>query len=800
MPSCSTPATLTVRPRKSATADCRCALAYVDTPEGEIEGAQPPIIAEEAAPEFVPTARELAARRPPLEPGDLEDQLVVGAQVVIHDPEGHYHADLHGKTGKITGFTRDKITLRFDGGGGVTLPKRFVRIVPDPNSLADIPESVYTRLIREDGVANPPANAADALLIAMRVWRGDFASSSNMRAILEGRDVAPAFKDDKKLFLYAHVIREALARARPLTRTALRIVPGEAPAVGEVIDMKAAAVGFDQAAVEEFRKGFLVGGEHPTLYHFPDGTPGLTFPDGQEGIVSGRFEVERVSTSPDRNGITDVYLKEASPAPQENPLLAPPGKPPVYEAHIGITPFRAGEDNIIGFYDTKKYEQFVNDMRVAADHYNVQVKGYDRVDGLWQGVQEPALQIHAVDGEVGVKAFAADLGKAYNQDGVLLFDPILPGEGPVHMAITFDPYTNRERIIAALGMQGIDGATILADGRLQVVGVGSDFLERAQRVAHLLGVDYQAEVGRMTLLDREAGDYEAAIKAAQPPEGLLGPDPAMALPGDNTISLEFDDNGHRPKGISELGGGHVNPVYKATVNGEDFIIKPAVEGQGKMRTNITPGNDHGRERAAYLFSRYIEAIDPNLAVQTPQLRIAKVTDDLGNKTDAVVSRFLNNAETAVAHSYDFEQDVSDEDLRNASLFDAIIGNTDRHGENFMFDPLGDIHLIDHGLAFPENNDHGLANTTLIREANNRWAEVVGPPDEYGGLIYHVLLTDPQKAMLTKMEQAWPQIKDELASLVGEDAMIATFKRISSMLDSGYLPDAYGDFVTASEQT
>lgn len=42
------------------------------------------------------------------------------------------------------------------------------------------------------------------------------------------------------------------------------------------------------------------------------------------------------------------------------------------------------------------------------------------------------------------------------------------------------------------------------------------------------------------------------------------------------------------------------------------------------------------------------------------------------------------------------------DLHKLAIMNAILGNTDRHGQNYMMSPKG-LHMIDHGLTFDYNN-------------------------------------------------------------------------------------------------
>lgn len=348
------------------------------------------------------------------------------------------------------------------------------------------------------------------------------------------------------------------------------------------------------------------------------------------------------------------------------PLVTPPvpaATPPTPLAtpisqsiDIGITPFRAGEDNAVGFYDSAKYQQFIGDIYDSAQAYGVHIDSIDKVTGVWEGDTEPSVSLHVsatdpkpeddtykiqhraptddgynapmwdltqndlyppdiysdkiqvayepkvvpaikiygsgpglenadkaafnvidgvhgdpnamvtiyraapenvteinpgdwvtpvksyaeahADGNLGqdvkshvismqvpasqlytdansvlewgwsppdmeqfnvearARAFAANLGRAYNQDGVLLFDPVPKGESAM---VTFRSSLPERRVSEAMSNAGISGGRFTTDGRLQIIGSGPDFLKQVQALSKELGgIDF--EVGNPTNL------------------------------------------------------------------------------------------------------------------------------------------------------------------------------------------------------------------------------------------------------------------------------------------------------------
>jgi ribosomal protein S18 acetylase RimI-like enzyme len=88
---------------------------------------------------------------------------------------------------------------------------------------------------------------------------------------------------------------------------------------------------------------------------------------------------------------TKTVVKPPVPAEVPPTVMA---QMPDQSIDIGITPFRAGIDNAVGFYDSAKYQQFIEDAKKSADAYGVHIDGIDKVTGIWEGDTEPSVSIH----------------------------------------------------------------------------------------------------------------------------------------------------------------------------------------------------------------------------------------------------------------------------------------------------------------------------------------------------------------------------------------------------------------------
>ena len=189
------------------------------------------------------------------------------------------------------------------------------------------------------------------------------------------------------------------------------------------------------------------------------------------------------------------------PTPPTLPVLPTQG----ISADIGLTPFRVGDDPV-GFYDSAKFRQFMDDVNNTADYYGVTVDDVIQTDGVWEGETEPSVSMRVHDGVTGVRAYSSNLGAAYNQDGVLIFDNATQ-DGAL---LTFEPVADRQLVFDAMKEVGLEGGRIYEDGTLQIVGAGKDFIDRADALATRLDVHYDAEVGHFDLIDKDG--YAQAIR------------------------------------------------------------------------------------------------------------------------------------------------------------------------------------------------------------------------------------------------------------------------------------------------
>lgn len=208
-----------------------------------------------------------------------------------------------------------------------------------------------------------------------------------------------------------------------------------------------------------------------------------------------------------------------------------------------------------------------------------------------------------------------------------------------------------------------------------------------------------------------AAGYEA--ESARLAAGVRG-DVAPAPPSSSPVSTVLSTG--RLAGTKSFGGG-VNTTFLGEVGGVKAVIKPDNGlATRKLRKNIEPGNEAGREMAAHVVNDALGQL-----VDIPEAVYRDFGEELGPDTTyidgqgpkpigkALVMQFRDGQ--AVANTG--WEDANPDELGRMGLFDAVIGNTDRHGGNALYDDGGHLVAIDHGLAFPASNEGNRGNFTAV---------------------------------------------------------------------------------------
>ena len=205
--------------------------------------------------------------------------------------------------------------------------------------------------------------------------------------------------------------------------------------------------------------------------------------------------------------------------------------------------------------------------------------------------------------------------------------------------------------------------------------------------------------GHKGIPGHRGGSLPRGAAAMQKPEAQPGEQPEDALnpPPPDWLLQEVD-----PNSLKNLHGGvNGDATYKAqTVGGHPVFLKVKAElARGSWRDNMPKKRDNEHEMAAQII---------NNAMGKPVLfPVGYIKGDVAGKGQTWVQDLFpgKNLEAVMGKRV---KDFAPETVNGLGLFDAVIGNLDRHGMNLMVN--GDqLAVVDHGLAFPTSNEKQWGN-------------------------------------------------------------------------------------------
>jgi hypothetical protein len=244
--------------------------------------------------------------------------------------------------------------------------------------------------------------------------------------------------------------------------------------------------------------------------------------------------------------------------------------------------------------------------------------------------------------------------------------------------------------------------------------------QRARAAGAPKGESVRAGAGARAAVRRELGDkyvkrpegFKPVVPQPKPVENFNpipkpGPGPAPPPPGPGAGNLEQIQHNLEH---GEITGGKMRDPYAGNVNethflnfanGEKGVWKPKEPGQGRkgergedmqvLRRNITPGSGGPREVGAYKVASLVGMTD-----LVPVTTFREYNGRTGS-----IQHFVTNAEQASNSGNPFD---GKRDAARATAFDFVIGNEDRHQNNWMIQGGDKIKLIDHGLSFPQSTE------------------------------------------------------------------------------------------------
>lgn len=388
----------------------------------------------------------------------------------------------------------------------------------------------------------------------------------------------------------------------------------------------------------------------------------------------------------------------------------------------------------------------------------------------WRRIKSGELQAFSIGGRGHrEKIDDSEVGKAYEDEmswGIALretfakYDPDQPRDEQGRWT---DAAGAGTLLGKPLGRKGIEQRKAIIQAMMRPGGVAESEIKNQlgwhgtaaglrKHIAAMRRQGFEVEV------NRQGG--ENAYQITRIPEKDAPKESPVAEPSATSISPREKNLYGHVTGSEILGGGINETRVIKFAGGGKGVFKPR-EGlaPGIMRGNISPGLDPEREVAAWELAKEVGMDD---MVTPAVMRSVK-------GKEGVVSEFQKGR---VADFY--PPDVaygSDDSLARAAIFDYVIGNEDRHQGNWLVDGK-QLHLIDHGLAFPDRGKFGAGNHAFINAA-------VGPRSPEKGVAKfaapYIQKLDRIKAILAKV--GLPQ-----GAIRGVEERINNLKKVKSWKD------------------
>jgi hypothetical protein len=210
-----------------------------------------------------------------------------------------------------------------------------------------------------------------------------------------------------------------------------------------------------------------------------------------------------------------------------------------------------------------------------------------------------------------------------------------------------------------------------------------------------------------------------------------------------------------------LGGGINASFILEMSNGAKGVWKPsAAEYMKQLRDCVEEDHQARREAAAYIVDSWMGHL-----AQVPPTVYREVEGDAGALMEFVDAKPPDLYSPKRDKSIPLRSDGPQfDDYRHLAIFDHVIGNLDRHSNNWMVKSDGELIPIDHGLAFPLQN---------------------GNPGGHKFYFSKPLKLRPEEvAALTQLMTHRAEVEAELGSLLSKEAIAAMFERVETMLSKG----------------
>jgi len=163
----------------------------------------------------------------------------------------------------------------------------------------------------------------------------------------------------------------------------------------------------------------------------------------------------------------------------------------------------------------------------------------------------------------------------------------------------------------------------------------------------------------------------------------------------------------------------VNKSYKLTDSeGKSWVFKPKEEEHVSKWRYVPPHTQYKREKAAYL-------VDSQLGFgMVPETKIV----EYGDMGIGSVQKWIEKGKNVQGDPDKFVYGLDEDASWKSGLFDAIIGNIDRHSGNWLIED-SKVWLIDNGFSFPSRaSEDDNKSVILSRFVQKIWERDI--PDNY----------------------------------------------------------------------
>lgn len=224
---------------------------------------------------------------------------------------------------------------------------------------------------------------------------------------------------------------------------------------------------------------------------------------------------------------------------------------------------------------------------------------------------------------------------------------------------------------------------------------------------------------------------EGPPQTMPPPRERKGPPVDAKAAPDTTPDGEHVDTLTKPASVegksTHHGGGINESIEIRTEDGGHYLFKPKDGEAFGARAGVIDNRDMPLAEREVIASRFGHELGFS---EVPNTFMAEYNDRIGS------------AQEWIEHASTGRGDFRDERAR-LGIFDAVIGNTDRHGGNALVDENGHLHAIDHGYTLGKTVPKDVAADGWNIHGIRSWA--------LGGIRQGDLPVNEQKAIANKLD-------------------------------------------------